>query len=141
MPDEHVWDTEDVERAGGHRTMYGMRAAVMAGRPFAWTRAVGSAASARVVRFRRCSPRVVGCRPVTDCPGPVVGNLLPIGVLMKRVIHALWKNITDIGGYRVDSFHEHDTGSTLDDDPRLGQEDRRQRQRLRARQSQELPYN
>ena len=37
MPDEHVWDTEDVERAGGHRTMYGMRAAVMAGRPFAWT--------------------------------------------------------------------------------------------------------
>ncbi|MCB1293648.1 MAG: tape measure protein [Gordonia sp.] len=115
MPDEHVWDTEDVERAGGHRTMYGMRAAVMAGRPFAWTPrgGLGSIGEGGPIQAMFAEGGGVSAGDRLSRSGGE-GNLLPIGVLMKRVIHALWKNITDIGGYRVDSFHEHDTGSTLD---------------------------
>ena len=86
----------------------------MAGRPFAWTPRGGPGSIGEGGLIRRCSPRWWASRPVTDRPGlGGEGNPLPIGVLMKFGSFILWKNITDIGGYRVDSFTSMTTGSTL----------------------------
>ena len=114
MPGEHVWDTDDVSRAGGQRTMYGMRERVMSGEPFAWspTGGLGDLGEGAISKAFATGGEVSAGDRLAPSGGE--GGLLPMGQLMKRLIHALWPAIKDIGGYRVDSFHEHDTGTTLD---------------------------
>ncbi len=114
MPGEHVWDTDDVSRAGGQRTMYGMRERVMSGEPFAWspTGGLGDLGEGAISKAFATGGEVSAGDRLAPSGGE--GGLLPMGRLMKRLIHALWPAIKDIGGYRVDSFHEHDTGTTLD---------------------------
>ena len=114
MPGEHVWDTDDVSRAGGQRIMYGMRERVMSGEPFAWspTGGLGDLGEGAISKAFATGGEVSAGDRLAPSGGE--GGLLPMGVLMKRLIHALWPAIKDIGGYRVDSFHEHDTGTTLD---------------------------
>ncbi|TYQ10826.1 UNVERIFIED_ORG: phage-related protein [Gordonia westfalica J30] len=113
MPDEHVWDVADVKRAGGHGAMYRMRNMVESGRPFTWTPNGVSSASegGPLARFAKGGAVVPGARLA---PSPGEGGLQPIAQLMKRLIHALWPKITDIGGYRQDAYPEHPSGRALD---------------------------
>lgn len=43
------------------------------------------------------------------------GGLQPIAVMVRRLIHSLWSQISDIGGYRSsDPFPDHPSGQALD---------------------------
>lgn len=43
------------------------------------------------------------------------GGLKPVSVMVRRLIHALWGQVTDIGGYREsDPFPDHPSGQALD---------------------------
>ncbi|MDS1115293.1 transglycosylase SLT domain-containing protein [Gordonia westfalica] len=113
MPDEHVWDVADVKRAGGHGAMYRMRNMVESGKPFTWTPSGigGASEGGPLQRFAKGGAVVPGARLA---PAPGEGGLKPIGQLMKRLIHALWPSIKEIGGYRQDSYPEHPSGRALD---------------------------
>lgn len=113
MPDEHVWDVADVKRAGGHGAMYRMRQMVESGRPFTWTPGGigGASEGGPLPRFAKGGAVVPGARLA---PAPGEGGLKPIGQLMKRLIHALWPSIKEIGGYRQDAYPEHPSGRALD---------------------------
>ena len=113
MPDEHVWDVKDVNRAGGHGAMYQMRNMVDAGKPFTWTPNGLAAASegGPLPRFEEGGAVTAG-QKLEAMSGE--GGLRPIGILMRRIIFKLWKNIKDIGGYRQDAYPEHPSGRALD---------------------------
>ncbi|QMU18999.1 phage tail protein [Gordonia rubripertincta] len=113
MPDEHVWNVRDVRRAGGHSAMYRMRSMVESGRPFTWTPGgVGSASEGGPLpRFEK-GGAVSGGDKLAPLSGE--GGLKPIAVMMRRLIFRMWKQITDIGGYRQDAYPEHPSGRALD---------------------------
>lgn len=113
MPGEHVWDVQDVTRAGGQGAMYRMRNMVEGGRPFTWTPRGLSAASegGPLPRFEDGGAVSAGDKLA---PLSGEGGLKPIAVLMRRIIFKLWKNITTIGGYRQDAYPEHPSGRALD---------------------------
>ncbi|MCF8605156.1 tape measure protein [Gordonia sp. HY442] len=114
MPDEHVWDVADVRKSGGQGAMYRMRSMVDSGQPFTWTpRGVGAAAEGGPLRRFKDGGAVEAGQKLAPLGGE--GGLQPIAVLMRRIIFRLWKNITDIGGYRADDpFPEHPSGRALD---------------------------
>lgn len=115
MPDEHVLDTGDVARAGGHQAIYRMRSMFDAGRPFTWS-------PDGITMPGHGLPRYARGGAVDDSPGGGVrldptsgeGGLQPIAVLAKRLIHRIWPSITEIGGYRQDAYPEHPSGRALD---------------------------
>lgn len=116
MPDEHVWDVEDVDKAGGHGAMYRMRNMVDAGKPFTWTPAGVADATgdgAALARFADGGAVAPGGRL-----SPIAGEdrLQDIAKLMGRIIKQLWpKGVSAIGGYRPpDGYNEHSSGRALD---------------------------
>ena len=116
MPDEHVWDVNDVRKSGGQGTQYRMRQMVDAGKPFTWTPAGLAAATSDggvMPRFADGGAVAAGDK-LSPMPGE--GGLQDIAKLMGRIILRLWpKGVSSIGGYRPpDGYNEHSTGRALD---------------------------
>ena len=114
MPGEHMWDVEDVRRAGGQQAMYRMRDMVMKGQAFTWTPAgLADASDGALPRFKDGGEVSAGDR-LDPLPGE--GGLQPIAQLMARIIKKTWPNgVSSIGGYRPpDGYNEHSTGRALD---------------------------
>ncbi|AYB69757.1 tape measure protein [Gordonia phage KidneyBean] len=115
MPGEHMWDVEDVNRAGGQKAMYRMRDMVMRGEPFTWTPGGLAAATGdgAMPRYAKGGELSAGDRLA---PLPGEGGLQPIAQLMARIIKGTWpKTVTSIGGYRPpDGYNEHSSGRALD---------------------------
>ncbi|AKJ72371.1 tail length tape measure protein [Gordonia phage GTE8] len=115
MPGEHMWDVEDVNRAGGQRAMYRMRDMVMRGEPFTWTPGGLAAATGdgAMPRYAKGGELSAGDK-LTPLPGE--GGLQPIAQLMARIIKRTWpKSVSSIGGYRPpDGYNEHSSGRALD---------------------------
>ncbi|WGH20824.1 tape measure protein [Gordonia phage Commandaria] len=115
MPGEHMWDVEDVNRAGGQRAMYRMREMVMSGKPFTWTPAglADAEGDGALPRYAKGGELSAGDK-LTPLPGE--GGLQPIAQLMARIIKRTWpKTVTSIGGYRPpDGYNEHSSGRALD---------------------------
>ncbi|HEY9314640.1 hypothetical protein [Williamsia sp.] len=115
MPDEHVWDVADVAKAGGHGAMYRMRGMVESGMPFTWTPSgvapAGHGIDPTMPRFKDGGGVAAGTRL---SPSSGEGGLQSIAVLAKRLIHHIWPQVKDIGGYRQDPYPEHPSGRALD---------------------------
>ncbi|AYD84153.1 tape measure protein [Gordonia phage Jifall16] len=115
MPGEHMWDVEDVVRAGGQKAMYRMRDMVMRGEPFTWTPGGLAAATGdgAMPRYAKGGELSAGDKLA---PLPGEGGLQPIAQLMARIIKRTWpKTVTSIGGYRPpDGYNEHSSGRALD---------------------------
>ena len=114
MPDEHVWNVQDVRRAGGQGAMYRMRSMVDAGRPFTWT--PGGLAAARGDGLPRFADGGAVTPGAKLSPGPGEGGLQDIAKLFARIIKLLWpKGVSSIGGWRPpDGYNEHSSGRALD---------------------------
>ncbi|AYD82130.1 tail length tape measure protein [Gordonia phage Turuncu] len=115
MPGEHMWDVEDVHRAGGQKAMYRMRDMVMRGEPFTWTPGGLAAATGdgALPRYAKGGELSAGDK-LSPLPGE--GGLQPIAQLMARIIKGTWpKTVSSIGGYRPpDGYNEHSSGRALD---------------------------
>ncbi|OBA74740.1 hypothetical protein A5777_08505 [Gordonia sp. 852002-10350_SCH5691597] len=115
MPDEHVWDVDDVRKSGGQGTQYRMRQMVDAGKPFTWTPSglAAAASDGALPRFGDGGSVSAGDKLA---PMPGEGGLQDIAKLMGRIITRLWpKGVASIGGYRPpDGYNEHSTGRALD---------------------------
>ena len=126
MPDEHVWDVQDVRKSGGQGAQYRMRQMIEAGKPFTWTpgglAAAKSDGAGNLPRFGDGGGVSAGDK-LSPMPGE--GGLQDIAKLMGRIIMRLWpKGVSSIGGYRPpDGYNEHSTGRALDvmiNDPTTG---------------------
>ncbi len=113
MPDEHVWDVQDVAKSGGQGAQYRMRDMISRGQPFTWT-PNGLAAPSEggpLARFAEGGAVEAGQKLA---PVAGEGGLQSIAVLMRRLIFKMWPKIKDIGGYRQDAYPEHPSGRALD---------------------------
>lgn len=125
MPDEHVWDVNDVRKSGGQGTQYRMRQMVDAGKPFTWTPGGLAAATSDGGNLPRFADGGAVAAGDKLAPMPGEGGLQDIAKLMGRIILRLWpKGVSSIGGYRPpDGYNEHSTGRALDvmiRDPKTG---------------------
>ena len=116
MPDEHVWDVNDVRKSGGQGAQYRMRQMVDQGKPFTWTPSGLAAATSdggNIPRFADGGAVSAGDKLA---PMPGEGGLQDIAKLMGRIISRLWsKGVSSIGGYRPpDGYNEHSSGRALD---------------------------
>lgn len=116
MPEEHVWDVNDVRKSGGQGAQYRMRQMVDQGKPFTWTPSGLAAATSdggNIPRFADGGAVSAGDKLA---PMPGEGGLQDIAKLMGRIISRLWsKGVSSIGGYRPpDGYNEHSSGRALD---------------------------
>ena len=116
MPDEHVWDVNDVRKSGGQGAQYRMRQMVDQGKPFTWTPSGLAAATSdggNIPRFADGGAVSAGDK-LAPMPGEV--GLQDIAKLMGRIISRLWpKGVSSIGGWRPpDGYNEHYSGRALD---------------------------
>lgn len=116
MPDEHVWNVNDVRKSGGQGTQYRMRQMVDAGKPFTWTPGGLAAATSDGGVLPRFADGGAVSAGDKLAPMPGEGGLQDIAKLMGRIIMRLWpKGVSSIGGYRPpDGYNEHSTGRALD---------------------------
>lgn len=114
MPDEHVWNVNDVRKSGGQGAQYRMRNMIESGKPFTWTPngLADASEGGPLMRFKDGGSVEAG-QPLAPLGGE--GGLKPIAVLMRRLMFKLWPKINDIGGYRAnDPYPEHPSGRALD---------------------------
>nr|DAL34321.1 MAG TPA_asm: tail tape measure [Caudoviricetes sp.] len=116
MPEEHVWDVNDVRKSGGQGAQYRMRQMVDQGKPFTWTPSGLAAATSdggNIPRFADGGAVSAGDKLA---PMPGEGGLQDIAKLMGRIISRLWsKGVSSIGGWRPpDGYNEHYSGRALD---------------------------
>ena len=116
MPEEHVWDVNDVRKSGGQGAQYRMRQMVDQGKPFTWTPSGLAAATSDGGNIPRFADG--GAVSAGDKLAPMAGEggLQDIAKLMGRIITRLWpKGVSSIGGYRPpDGYNEHSSGRALD---------------------------